>query len=200
MKAVKEAINFIKSHGLNQRQFKCMLEQGDSEHSDLVYYCEVRWLSRGNALKRFADLLDEIIQFLEEKGRQTRLLKEPSFKCDLAFLVDITTHLNELNKRLMVKNQFINQLANAVSAFDLKLKLFIKQLKDENFINFPYLQKMKEKFPEKCLDYSNQVEILLSSFQNRFTDFASHSMKIRLFGDPFAVPVEEAPKSSRWNL
>ncbi len=66
-------------------------------------------MSRGQALKRFDDLIDEIISFLEEKGKQTGMLKEPSFKCDLAFLVDVTAHLNDLNKKLMGKKP-IHQL------------------------------------------------------------------------------------------
>jgi hypothetical protein len=37
------------------------------------------------------------------------MLKEPSFKCDLAFLVDVTAHLNDLNKKLMGKKP-IHQL------------------------------------------------------------------------------------------
>ncbi|XP_035234249.1 uncharacterized protein LOC118206091 [Stegodyphus dumicola] len=84
-------------------QFKEILEHPDAPRSDLVYYSGVRWLSHGEALKRFADLIDEIIPFIEGKGKQTRILKEPSFKCDLAFLVDVTAHLNDLNKKLMGK-------------------------------------------------------------------------------------------------
>lgn len=200
MKAVSDAINFIRSHGLNHRQFKEMLEHTDASHSDLLYYCEVRWLSRGEALKRFADLIDEIIPFLEERGKQTRMLNEISFKCDLAFLVDVTAHLNDLSKKLMGKNQFVNQMANAVSAFKLKLQLFSKQLSCQNFINFPYLMKLKEKVPDKPLDYSEQINKLLSSFEKRFTDFESHTVKLKLFGDPFSVPVQEAPENVQMEL
>lgn len=200
MKTICDAINFIRSHGLNHRQFKEYLENAETLHSDLVYYCEIRWLSRGDALKRFADLLDEVIPFLEEKGKQTRMLKETSFKCDLAFLVDITAHLNDLNKKLMGKNQFANQLANAVTAFKLKLQLFAKQLSCENFINFPYLKKLKEQFPDKKFDYSEQVQRLLISFEKRFIDFELQKVKLKLFGDPFSVPVEEAPEHVQMEL
>jgi hypothetical protein len=100
MKTVSDSINSIRSHGLNHRQFKKFIEHTDTPHSDLIYYSEVRWLSRGEALKRFNDLIDEIISFLEEKGKQTGMLKEPSFKCNLEFLVNVTAHLNDLNKKI----------------------------------------------------------------------------------------------------
>jgi hypothetical protein len=80
MKMVSDSINFISSHGLNHRQFKEFIENTDVPHSDLIYYSKVRWLNRGQAFKSFDDLIDEIISFREEKGKQTGMLKEPSFK------------------------------------------------------------------------------------------------------------------------
>lgn len=145
-------------------------------------------------------MIDEVIPFLEDKGKPTKMLKEQSLKCDLAFLVDVTAHLNELNKKLMGKNQFINQLANAVSAFKIKLQLFSKQLSSQNFTNFPYLKKIKDKFPDKQLNYTEKIKMLLSSFEKRFTDFESHKLDFKLFGDPFSVPVEEAPEHMQMEL
>jgi hypothetical protein len=39
-----------------------LLDEIQSEHGDLLYYCEV--LSRGKMLRRFWDLLDEVIAFM----------------------------------------------------------------------------------------------------------------------------------------
>lgn len=46
MATVVSTINYIKSKGLNNRQFKEPLSDLESEYGDLVYHCEVRWLSR----------------------------------------------------------------------------------------------------------------------------------------------------------
>lgn len=200
MRIVTDAINFIRSKGLNHRQFKDLLQNTDSEHNDLVYYCEVRWLSRGEALKKFADLYDEVIDFLTSKGQSTRFLKEESFKRDLAFLVDMTSHLNDLNKKLMGKNQMINHLANAVTAFKMKLQLFENQLKQQNFFNFPYLQKLREKTPDKPLDYSDQIKTLLNEFNRRFQDFEKNEVNLKLFADPFSIPLEQAPENFKMEL
>lgn len=92
-----------------------MLEHTDVPHIDQIYYSEVRWLSHGEALKRFVDLFHKVMSFLEDK--QTKMLKDQSFKCNLEFLVDVTAYFKELNKKFMGKNQSVNQLTNAVSAF-----------------------------------------------------------------------------------
>ena len=42
---------------------------------------------------------------------------------DLAYLVDITSHLNELNSRLQKKGQLINCMFDHVKAFLVKLSL-----------------------------------------------------------------------------
>uniref|UniRef100_H2YR08 HAT C-terminal dimerisation domain-containing protein n=1 Tax=Ciona savignyi TaxID=51511 RepID=H2YR08_CIOSA len=69
MKKVVSTINFIKSRALNHRQFQQFLEDVEAECGDLIYYCEVRWLSKGKMLKRFYDLRDEIATFMDTKGK-----------------------------------------------------------------------------------------------------------------------------------
>ena len=56
MSTVVKIINFILTRGLNHRQFKSLLEEKNAQHQDVVYFCEVRWLSRGTMLQRFHDL------------------------------------------------------------------------------------------------------------------------------------------------
>ena len=53
MQVVVKIVNIILSRGLNHRQFRKFLEEIDAQHSDLKYFCDVRWLSRGNMLERF---------------------------------------------------------------------------------------------------------------------------------------------------
>lgn len=64
---VVKIINFIRSRGLNQRQFEVFLDVLSAEYEDVTYHCEVRLLSREKMLKRFYKLLKEIIDFMEIK-------------------------------------------------------------------------------------------------------------------------------------
>ena len=66
---------------------------------NLAYFSEVRWLSKDNMLRRFYELR-KVALFLKNKGRPMAEKEDESWLCDLAFLVDITTRMNELNTRL----------------------------------------------------------------------------------------------------
>lgn len=61
MKPVLEIVNFIRTHALNHRQFKNLIAELDEDlPSDLLLHCAVRWLSRGNVLSRFFELLNPV--------------------------------------------------------------------------------------------------------------------------------------------
>ena len=63
----------------------------------------MRWLSKVNMLRRFYELRKEFGLFLKNKGQPMAEMEDESWLCDLAFLVDITTCMNELNTRLQRK-------------------------------------------------------------------------------------------------
>ena len=64
---VVHVINLIRARGLNHRQFKHLLDDMESEYSDVLYHSKVRWLSLGNVLRRVWNLREEILLFLEMK-------------------------------------------------------------------------------------------------------------------------------------
>ncbi|XP_059162018.1 general transcription factor II-I repeat domain-containing protein 2A-like [Physella acuta] len=76
MDLVIKISNSILAKALYHRKFKEFLEELESQYSDLLMYNKVRWLSRGNVLKRFASCLSEIETFLNEKGIVHPELKE----------------------------------------------------------------------------------------------------------------------------
>ena len=94
MDVVVKTVNFIRSQGLTHRQFEPFLADMDSEYGELLYHTEIRWLSRENVLKHFFALRNEIASFLEMKNKAVPLLADATFQCNLAFLTDLTHHLN----------------------------------------------------------------------------------------------------------
>lgn len=52
LEPVTRVVNFIRSHGLNHRQFTTFLDERESLAPDLPYHSNVRWLSSGNVLSR----------------------------------------------------------------------------------------------------------------------------------------------------
>lgn len=69
MNTVTQTINFIRAKGLNHRQFQSFLREIDSDFADIPYHTEVRWLSRGKVLNRVFELIKEICQFMDRKGK-----------------------------------------------------------------------------------------------------------------------------------
>ena len=56
MSVVVKTVNFVRPRGLNHRQFQHLLAEMNAQYQDLLYYCEVRWLSRGAMLRRVYEL------------------------------------------------------------------------------------------------------------------------------------------------
>ncbi|XP_068089524.1 general transcription factor II-I repeat domain-containing protein 2-like [Hyperolius riggenbachi] len=137
MKVVVHSVNFIRSHALNHRTFRKLLDEMESEHEDVIYHSEVRWLSRGRVLKRFFELRHEINIFMTGKSKQLPELGDPSWLWDLAILCDLTEYLNELNVKLQGKNKLICHVYADISAFKTKLQLFIEQAEQEILVHFP---------------------------------------------------------------
>lgn len=58
---------------------------------------------------------------------------------DLAFLVDVTDHMKNLNKMLQGCNKVVTQYYNSIHAFKLKLPLWETQLAGGDAAHFPCL-------------------------------------------------------------
>lgn len=202
MKVVVPTVNFIKSRGLNHRQFKQFLKETESEYGDLLFYTEVRWLSCGATLERFLILIEEIEIFLTDKKKDVPELKNPECLCDLAFLVDITNHLNVLNTRLQGKDQLIFQLYAHILSFQSKLTLFRSQINTCNYVHFPNYKKIAEKYNKTDINlmHVEKMDILIQAFQERFSDLKKIKPLLDIFNNPFALLPEQAPESMQLEL
>ncbi|VVC39147.1 Ribonuclease H-like domain, partial [Cinara cedri] len=100
MKNVISIINFIRSNGLNHRQFQSFWIEINADYGDVLYYTAVRWLSRGRVLERFFMLPQEIYNFLKEKRKVASMLENQTWISGLAFCVDILKYINEINIKL----------------------------------------------------------------------------------------------------
>ncbi|XP_051784546.1 general transcription factor II-I repeat domain-containing protein 2-like [Erpetoichthys calabaricus] len=197
MGTITACINFIKSRALNHSQFQEFLADVLSDHEDLTFYCEVRWLSKGKMLKRFYDLRNEVSLFMDMKGKPIPELENKPWLCDLAFLVNLTTHLNELNAKLQSQGQMIHELYGHIKSFQNKLRLWESQLKEGNTYHFPTLVNHKD---FDCESFANELNSLSREFNTRFCDFKNQEANLQIFSCPFDVDVELAPLSLQMEL
>lgn len=128
MSLVIRVINFIVARALNDRQFKTLLDEVGNNYHGLLLHSNVRWLSRGKVLSRFAACLNEIRTFLEMKGIEHPELAETEWLLKFYYLVDMTEHLNQLNVKMQGIGNTVLSLQQAVFAFENKLELFIMDL------------------------------------------------------------------------
>lgn len=194
MSVVVKCINQIKSRGLKHRRFRAFLEEMESEYGDVLYFTEVRWLSRGNVLKRFFELRAEVKAFMEKDGVAVPVLSDPKWLMDLAFLVDITHELNVLNKKLQGQGQLVSAAYDNVRAFSTKLVLWKAQLSQTNLCHFPACKALADAgTPFSGEKYVDVILKLQEEFDHRFADFKTHRATFQIFADPFSFDVQDAP-------
>ena len=175
-----KAVNFIKSRGLNHREFKAFLDEVGSGYEDVVYFSKVRWLSKAATLKRFQLLLPEIKVFLEEKKQNVEFLENEEWLNDLSFFVDITEVLTELNLHLQRKDQLCSSMFERITSFTKKLELFIAQLKAGKIVHFRSLSEREKKCSVNYEKYTKLCEDLLGEFTIRFSDFKKIEIELKI--------------------
>jgi hypothetical protein len=82
--------------------------------------------------KRFYDFRQDIADFMDIKGNTINQVKDDEWVCDLAFLVDVTVYLNELNLKLQKQGQLVHELHGHVKSFCNTLRLLESQISAKN--------------------------------------------------------------------
>lgn len=200
MEIVIKTVNFLRSRALNHRQFREFLISNDSEYEEIPFHTEVRWLSRGKVLKRFFAMRQEIASFMEQKGKAVPALDDKVFVSNLAFLSDITDHLNMLNLNLQGADKLITGMHDSVKCFKMKLLLWKKQISTGNFINFPTLKSLADAVPNVLEDYADLLGNLITEFERRFKEFDSLEPKFAFFLSPFDTGVESVSDEMQMEL
>ncbi|XP_028299320.1 general transcription factor II-I repeat domain-containing protein 2A [Gouania willdenowi] len=172
MNLVIKIVNKIIANRLSHRQFCSLLEEVDNAYSDLLLHNKVRWLSRGEVLKRFATCLEHVETFLESKGLSYPELEDLDWLSKLYFMVDMTSHLNTLNKNLQGKGSTALQMLEDVLAFERKMTVFAKDAQKGTLSHFPSLREFKEANNQINYDYFHRAIITMqAAFGERFSDF-----------------------------
>jgi len=124
-------------------------------------------------------------------------LEDNEWVQDLAFMVDITEHLNHLNAKMQGRNKLVTEFYDCIRAFQMKLQLFERQLAERNLSRFPTLKSVQGT-PELHGDidtekYCLKISELMNEFHERFADFENLEKDFSVFRNPFSVDVSEVP-------
>lgn len=125
---------------------------------------------------------------MKEKGKPVLELHSGEWVHDLAYVVDFTEHLNNLNKRLQGRNKVVTQYYNSIHAFKLKLSLWETQLSGGDASHFPSLKHVCA--TQRVADikrFKDKITGLLQEFEQRFQIFNGLKTDFKLFYSPFTV-------------
>jgi len=138
MQVVIKVANFVKSRDFNCRLFKDICSTENAEHSTLLLYEVVRWLSRCSRLKRVFILRDKVKDFLHNRKNEMQLFSDELFIARLVLLTDVFEKLNELNISLQGRGKWVFELQTSVRAFVNKLTIFVIRTKTGDFVFFTH--------------------------------------------------------------
>lgn len=91
-------------------------------------------------LRRFFELREEIEQFMAKKGKPVLEFQSTERMQDLASMVDVTEHLNNLNKMLQGRNKVVTQYYDSICAFKVNLSLWEMQPAGGDAAHLPCLE------------------------------------------------------------
>ena len=179
-------VNKIKSSALNDRIFRQLCHENETEFERLLFQTEVRWLSKANCLSRFYSLFDTIVEFLEKSNPQ--LINDvQKAKIDVAHLSEIFDKFNAMNL----------QLQGSVVTL-IKFKTVICSFFGREFYQFSRLAELAVS-DDDLLAYCDHLDELKMDMTKRFTDLLELEIPDWII-DPFCVHVETVSLSFQEEL
>ncbi|XP_068226334.1 zinc finger BED domain-containing protein 5-like [Palaemon carinicauda] len=199
---VIKAVNVVKSRPLATWLFKILCEDMGSSYEALLFHTEVRWLSKGKALKRFFYLRGQLQIFLasQNPSEYESLFTNEFTLCKLAYLVDIFEIFNSINTGLQGKESMIISLSEKISSFKMKLELWITKINQKKLYMFPTLaQFVEEAANEINIDdlyglIQEHLENLTVQIRSYFPDECCKSFSLTI--NPFNASVTDVPEAA----
>ena len=154
-----------------------MCSDFDCDHINLLYYSEVRWLSRGKILQRLLELRTETEIFLTEKSHPL-----------------VFAEINSLNISMQGCDQTLVGLAEKLSAFKGKLKLWMNKIKDGKTASFPSLNVLLENETFSLIEVKDIIEVHISKLITEFDRYIpENALKYSWIRNPFNTEAEDLP-------
>ncbi|XP_071037173.1 zinc finger BED domain-containing protein 5-like [Parasteatoda tepidariorum] len=140
-----------------------------SVHSELLFKCWVRCLSRGKFLQRVYELREEIAIFLKEDNRTETEI----FVIKLSYLIVIFEKLNNLNLQLQGANTHMLDTSDKVNAFCRKFEFWGRNLKQKNLTMLTNVDNCTKTYKAE----EEHVKVLFVTIENHLAMMARNFKK-----------------------
>ncbi|KAF2346529.1 protein of unknown function DUF4371 [Trinorchestia longiramus] len=192
-----KGVNFVENSFLNSRLFAALCSDLGTDYKALLFYTEVRWLSKGNMLSRLYELKDEVEIFLQ-KQKQDKLyeaFREEDFQLSLTYLAEFFVAINNLSLKLQGRNTNIIAHFDVIRASTEKIHLWKQKIQVGNFSSFSHLNELlSEKRNIEQYDVTKEVlshlHSLAEEFMHYFPDVSMENSLWTLVQNPFNTDVE----------
>ena len=147
MSVVVKTVNYIKS-ALHSRCFAALCNNLDTDHLQLLYHSEVRWLSKGQIPNHLFELRCQVYMFLQDQcSPLAEQYIDDYFCAKLAYLTDIFDQLNQLNMSMQGRNSLVFLVADKVEGFKKNINFWKRKVKDKQFDMLPLLSETLKSTP-----------------------------------------------------
>ena len=202
MKEVVGVVNFIKASDVNSRLFEQLCVDLGSQFRHLIFYSNVRWLSRGKLLRCVIDLRTKVQVFLNEKNHRHAIRFQDKKWMPKVCYLNIFTALNDLNTSMQGRNQNIITLSEKLSTFKEKLQLWKNKLERGRTAAFPSMNEYLEEWNQTDSSRFDVIKpILVKHLEHLITEFDRYLPDINLEAqqwvrNPFLSKVDNLSEDS----
>lgn len=198
LKTVVKVINRIKTNSKYDRLFQKFCKEKNELHIRLILHTEVRWLSKGNCLKRVVELFDTIIMFLNNEQDCELAEQIRKEKNNIFFMSWLFQKFNEISLQLQVKNNTLFECKRILKVFTEKIEFYRRKIEKKDFNAIPLLINL-EITELDLINYNTYLYSLKEELSVRFADLFSFEFSSWMF-DPFGSPLESAPDNLQEEL
>ena len=191
LSCLQQIVNFVKTSALNTRLFAKLCADLGSDHKCLLFYIEVRWLSRGNMTGRVFELRNELLEFFEQRNHIFRQhLANAEFLSRLAYLSDIFDTLNHMNMFFQGPNSTIADFVSKLQAYVRELDLWTTNIEGKQYHMFKDFSSLQYQHSEKLFqEICCHIKLLKSELMHYFPIIHIPYVSNPFFVNPSVLPV-----------
>ena len=171
-----KTVKFIKKNALSSQSFAALCDKLNLDHLQLLYQCEVRWLSKRRVFNRLFEMRHEGYTFFNNQLSPLADHNDDDCFCaKLAYLLDIFDQLNQLNLSIQGRSSSLFLVADKIEGFKKKIDLWKKKVNNLRYEIFSLLCKNIKTSP--YVDTSEQIIQHLTQLSHKFDSYFPENLR-----------------------